>query len=88
VIGIGKSLGLKIGQRNGLSALDAAQLNDMYQCQTKNKRGRWNSAIRGSIVFYTRCSFAIGPVELWLKAAFEFVLARNLVVGSNSDEQD
>lgn len=39
VIGIGKALGLKIGQREGLSALDAAQLGDMYQCQTKNKRG-------------------------------------------------
>ncbi|XP_064629754.1 zinc metalloproteinase nas-36-like isoform X2 [Lineus longissimus] len=38
VIGIGKALGLKIGQREGLSALDAAQLGDMYQCQTKNKR--------------------------------------------------
>ncbi|WAR08602.1 ASTL-like protein [Mya arenaria] len=35
VIGIGKTLGMKIGQREELSNIDIAQLRDMYNCNDK-----------------------------------------------------
>ena len=35
---MGKELGLKIGQRNGLSDLDVAQLRDVYFCNQRDAR--------------------------------------------------
>ena len=35
VIGIGKKLKMKIGQRDALSNLDIAQLREMYKCNDK-----------------------------------------------------
>ena len=35
VIGIGKELGMRIGQREELSNIDIAQLRDMYNCNDK-----------------------------------------------------
>ena len=35
MIGIGKKLKMKIGQRDALSNLDIAQLREMYKCNDK-----------------------------------------------------
>ncbi|KAK2143252.1 hypothetical protein LSH36_859g01011 [Paralvinella palmiformis] len=40
VRGLGKKLGLDIGQRRGLSDIDAAQLNDIYYCNNKDRADR------------------------------------------------
>ena len=40
VIGVGETLGLKIGQRRRLSDLDIAQLRDMYHCNEKDAEQR------------------------------------------------
>lgn len=46
VIGIGKELALRIGQREGLSNIDIAQLRDMYFCNRKEdnqQTSKWNA---------------------------------------------
>lgn len=35
IIGVGKRLNMKIGQRDELSNIDIAQLRDMYKCNDK-----------------------------------------------------
>ncbi len=45
VIGVGKELKLRIGQREGLSDIDIAQLRDMYYCNQKDTTHKGNGTI-------------------------------------------
>ncbi|XP_041351985.1 uncharacterized protein LOC121370664 [Gigantopelta aegis] len=54
VIGIGKKLGLKIGQRLGLSTIDMAQLREMYHCNQKED-SRLSSCPKGWVKHQSSC---------------------------------
>ena len=70
MIGIGKKLKMKIGQRDMLSNLDIAQLRDMYKCNDKE-----DEKVTGK---YNYTSIAVKPSEkprLWVLLNINCLLA-------------
>ncbi|XP_064617858.1 uncharacterized protein LOC135481983 [Liolophura sinensis] len=88
VIGPGKRLRLKIGQRKGLSNLDIAQLNDMYKC---NRRRDSNDTVceKGWQKFRRSCyKFNVYPKSQFAAASKHCFTTGSKLVSIDSAKED